>query len=95
MLGGLQVKIKQAYFKKAKALVFTSLCYETFGLSVAEARSYGIPCIVPDSCAASEQVIDGETGYLFKTGNLDSLKWEFKGGYCNDYCSNLLKWQYI
>lgn len=73
-VGWVAGKDKQAYFKKAKALVFTSLCYETFGLSVAEARSYGIPCIVPDSCAASEQVIDGETGYLFKTGNLDSLK---------------------
>lgn len=73
-VGWVAGKNKQAYFKKAKALVFTSLCYETFGLSVAEARSYGIPCIVPDSCAASEQVIDGETGYLFKTGNLDSLK---------------------
>ena len=65
---------KQFYFKQAKAFVFTSLWYETFGLSVAEARSYGIPCIVPDACAASEQIIDGETGYIFKTGNLDSLK---------------------
>lgn len=65
---------KLAYLKQAKALVFTSLCYETFGLSVAEARSYGIPCIVPDICAASEQIIDGETGYLFKTGDLNSLK---------------------
>ena len=36
--------------------------------------AYGIPCIVPDACAASEQIIDGETGYIFKTGNLDSLK---------------------
>lgn len=45
-VGWVAGKDKQAYFKKAKALVFTSLCYETFGLSVAEARSYGIPCIV-------------------------------------------------
>ena len=73
-VGWVTGKDKQVYFKQAKAFVFTSLCYETFGLSVAEARSYGIPCIVPDSCAASEQVIDGETGYLFKTGDLDSLK---------------------
>ncbi|MBS5057226.1 glycosyltransferase family 4 protein [Bacteroides sp.] len=73
-VGWVTGKDKQVYFKQAKAFVFTSLWYETFGLSVAEARSYGIPCIVPDSCAASEQVIDGETGYLFKTGDLNSLK---------------------
>ena len=47
---------------------------ETFGLSVAEAKSYGIPCIVPDRCAAAEQVEDGKTGFIFNTGNLDSLK---------------------
>lgn len=65
---------KHAYLSKAKTFLFTSLWYETFGLSVAEAKSYGIPCIVPDKCAASEQVEDGKTGYVFKTGDLDSLK---------------------
>ena len=54
--------------------MFPSLWYETFGLTVSEAKSYGIPCIVPDNCAASEQVADGKTGYIFKTGDLDSLK---------------------
>lgn len=67
-------KEKQMYFEQAKGFVFTSLWYETFGLAVAEAKSYGIPCIVPDNCAASEQVEDGSTGYLFKTGDLGSLK---------------------
>ena len=65
---------KEKYFRMAKCFVFTSLWYETFGLAVAEAKSYGIPCIVPDECAASEQVIDSKTGYVFKTGNLNSLK---------------------
>lgn len=65
---------KEKYFRKAKCFVFTSLWYETFGLAVAEAKSYGIPCIVPDECAASEQVDDSKTGYIFKTGNLESLK---------------------
>ena len=65
---------KEKYFRKAKCFVFTSLWYETFGLAVAEAKSYGIPCIVPDECAASEQVEDAKTGYIFKTGNIESLK---------------------
>jgi glycosyltransferase involved in cell wall biosynthesis len=37
-------------------------------------KSYGIPCIVPDQCAASEEIVDGETGYIFTSGSLDSLK---------------------
>lgn len=65
---------KQQLIKQAKALVFPSFWGETYGLAVAEARSYGIPCIVPDRCAASEQVEDGKTGYIFKTGDLSSLK---------------------
>ncbi|MDV3113765.1 glycosyltransferase family 4 protein [Segatella copri] len=65
---------KAALMRKAKALIFPSYWRETYGLAVAEARSYGIPCIVPDKCAASEQVVDGKTGYIFKTGDLASLK---------------------
>lgn len=65
---------KNSFMKRAKALVFPSLWLETFGLVVAEAKSYGIPCIVPDKCAASEQIEDGQNGYVFKSGDLNSLK---------------------
>lgn len=65
---------KKQLMRRAKALIFPSLWYETFGLTVAEAKSYGIPCIVPDRCAASEQVEDGITGYIFKIGDVESLK---------------------
>ena len=65
---------KKQLMLRAKALVFPSFWGETFGLSVAEAKSYGIPCIVPDRCAAAEQVEDGKTGFIFKTGNMESLK---------------------
>lgn len=65
---------KEKYIRQSKALVMTSKWYETFGLVVAEMKSYGIPCIVPDRCAAAEQIENGRTGYIFKTGNLDSLK---------------------
>ena len=67
-------KKKELCLRRAKALVFPSFLGETYGLVVAEAKSYGIPCIVPDRCAASEQIEDGKTGYIFKTGDLESLK---------------------
>lgn len=67
-------KKKELCLRRAKALVFPSFLGETYGLVVAEAKSYGIPCIVPDRCAASEQIEDGKTGYVFKTGDLESLK---------------------
>lgn len=65
---------KRRLMLKAKVLVFPSFWGETFGLSVAEAKSYGIPCIVPNQCAAAEQIEDGKTGFIFETGNIDSLK---------------------
>lgn len=42
------------YMKGAKALVFPSRWYETAGLTVLEAQTLGIPCIVNKKCAASE-----------------------------------------
>jgi glycosyltransferase involved in cell wall biosynthesis len=57
-----------------RALIFPSLWYEGAPLTVTEVMSYGIPCVVPDKCAAAENVIDGETGYIFKSGDLESLK---------------------
>ncbi len=64
-------KIK--YIKQCKALVFPSRWYEGAPLTIVELKSYGIPCIVPDKCAASEEIEDKITGLIFKTGDLDSL----------------------
>ncbi len=65
---------KDAIIRKGKGLVFPSLWYEGSPLTILEMMSYGIPCIVPDRCAASEDVEDGKTGYIFKTGDLASLE---------------------
>lgn len=73
-IGWVDGKNKEKYIRQAKGLIMSSRWYETFGLVVAEMKSYGIPCIVPDRCAASEQVLDGKTGYVFESGNLQSLK---------------------
>lgn len=65
---------KDSFMRQAKALIMPSFLGETFGLVVAEAKSFGIPCIVPDKCAASEQIEDGKTGFIFESGNLASLE---------------------
>lgn len=59
---------------KSKVLVFTSMWYETQGLTVLEAASVGVPCVVSDACAARESVEDGKTGLWFKSGDSNDLK---------------------
>jgi glycosyltransferase involved in cell wall biosynthesis len=58
---------------QARCLVFPSLWYETFGLVVQEAAARGVPSIVSDIAAPSEWVRDGETGWIFPSGNADAL----------------------
>lgn len=59
--------------ERARCLVFPSLWYETFGLVVAEAAACGVPAIVSDISAAAERTIDGRNGWVFRSGDLDSL----------------------
>jgi len=58
---------------KARALVFPSLWYETYGLVVAEAAARGIPAIVSDISAAAERVENGVSGWHFKSGDAGDL----------------------
>jgi glycosyltransferase involved in cell wall biosynthesis len=47
---------------------------ETWGLSVNEAMACGRAAIVSDGCGcAPELIIEGETGFIFKTGDRDEL----------------------
>lgn len=69
---------KEQIIHQGKALVFPSLWYEGAPLSIIEMKAYGMPCIVPDRCAASEEVEDGTTGFIFKTGNIESLEESIK-----------------
>jgi len=65
---------KERLINEGKALVFSSLWYEGAPLTILEMKSYGIPCIVPDKCSASEQIEDGKTGFIFRSGNIEALK---------------------
>lgn len=72
--GWLNSKQKVLVINKAKALILSSLWYETFGLVVAEMKLAGIPCLVPDRCAASEQIINYKNGLIYRIGDKTSLK---------------------
>jgi glycosyltransferase involved in cell wall biosynthesis len=74
----------EQYIRNCRALVFPSLWYEGAPLTVIEMKSYGIPCIVPNQCSASEEIIDGITGYIFESGNYESLKNSVKKVQIND-----------
>ncbi len=52
--------------RKLRCLVFPSVIYETEGLVVPECQAMGIPCIVNENSAASDNIIDNVTGLLFK-----------------------------
>nr|WP_238315197.1 glycosyltransferase [Segatella maculosa] len=65
---------KMTYLKQAKCLVFPSKVNETFGLSVAEMLSMGVPCIVPLGCGAAELIKNGVNGLNYEMGNLVQLK---------------------
>jgi glycosyltransferase involved in cell wall biosynthesis len=61
------------WVRRARALVFPPLWYETLGLVVVEAASYGVPAIIADRCAATDFVQDGVSGLWFEHGSVDSL----------------------
>jgi glycosyltransferase involved in cell wall biosynthesis len=59
--------------QSSRALVFSSLLHETQGMAVLEAAALGVPAIVADSCAAKCDIVDGETGLLFRANDASDL----------------------
>jgi glycosyltransferase involved in cell wall biosynthesis len=72
--GWLSPAAVSAQLRSARALVLPSLWFETQGLVIAEAAAMGIPSIVPDTCAAKEWVVDGETGLWFRGSDQGDLQ---------------------
>lgn len=62
------------YIQNARALVFPSKCYEGAPLTIVEAMSAGLPCIVSDCTSAVELVSDGVNGLVFCANNISSLE---------------------
>jgi glycosyltransferase involved in cell wall biosynthesis len=58
---------------EAKCVLLPSICFETFGRTVIEAFCKGTPVVVSDGGAIAELVREGDTGFLFESGNADQL----------------------
>ncbi|HZS83355.1 MAG TPA: glycosyltransferase family 4 protein [Stellaceae bacterium] len=62
-----------SHLRSARALVFPSLWYETFGLAVYEAMAHGVPAIVSDNTAPAAAIEHGVTGLRFRSGLASDL----------------------
>lgn len=62
------------YYQTVRALVFPSICNEGSPLTIPEALSAGLPCIVTDCTSATETIIDGINGLVYDTGDVETLK---------------------
>lgn len=71
--GWLQREAVMREIESARALAFPSICYETFGLAVAEAAARGVPAIVSDISAAAERMEDGISGWHVRAGDMQDL----------------------
>ena len=73
-LGSLQDEALSREYFAAACLVLPSLS-EPWGLVVNEALNHGCPAVVSDNCGCvPELVIDGVTGYAFRSGDVASLR---------------------
>ncbi len=57
----------------ATVLIFPSVWYETFGMSIIEAFAVGLPVVASDLGAAAALVENGRTGRLFRAGDAGDL----------------------
>lgn len=73
LLGWQSFEDVRGSMRTARALVFPSVWYETFGLTVYEALACGTPVVVSDGCAGREAIVDGRNGYWFKSGDVADL----------------------
>lgn len=73
MLGWLDRPSLRSVLKRARFLVFPSICDESFGLVVIEAFACGVPVLVASRGGMAELVLDGRTGVHFTPGDSGSL----------------------
>lgn len=72
-LGQLSRKDIGKEYRKAKALIVTSQIYETFGMTIIEAFSYGVPVIVGNIGNVGALVEENITGFHYQYNNCKAL----------------------
>ena len=73
-LGSLSSEDVNIQLKQAQALVFPSICYETFGLTIIEAFSNYCPVIAAHIGAPKYLIENNKNGFHFEAGNAMDLK---------------------
>lgn len=64
----------QRFMRTSRALVFPSKWYEGAPLTIVEAMSIGLPCIVSDCTSAAELIQDNCNGLIFRSNDIFSLE---------------------
>jgi glycosyltransferase involved in cell wall biosynthesis len=59
--------------KEARFVVLPSLCYENFPMTAVEAYACGVPVVASERGAMKEIIAHGQTGLLFRPGDVDDL----------------------
>jgi len=65
---------KKQFFENCSYAIFPSIWYENFPLTIYEFMSNGLPVLASDLGAIPELVKDGQNGYLFNSGDFESLR---------------------
>jgi glycosyltransferase involved in cell wall biosynthesis len=68
-LGNMENKKVKEFLAESSFLVFPSTWYETFGLTIAEAMSVGVPVIATNLGPRNEMIQNGINGFLYENGN--------------------------
>lgn len=69
---------------RARCVVVPSECYETFGRVAAEALAKGTPVVVSDAGAPANLVIDGDTGFHFRSRDAVDLARAVRAAFAED-----------
>lgn len=62
-----------AAMRGSRALVLASRWYESQGMVIAEAAAHGVPALASDHCGGAEAIEHGVNGFVFASGDVDSL----------------------